>query len=198
MESKMEWGNHPIDERINESMTCPPGNHRGGENDQIPEARKESRNETNWLSKAPESLEIKHTVCNANALVPRFEGEEDNQYETRDLPEVPIPGTAAPDPLSIIKISNSSDCEHVAKLPLYTQKHSWRSMKHFSSVLALRRTPILLLIVNSTQISAIEDSLFIRMSFLDLRDVARLTLNGTVHLEPPSDALKLEGECCCY
>jgi len=28
--------------------------------------------------------------------------------------------------------------------------------------------------------------------------MARLTLNGTVHLEPPSDARKLEGECCCY
>jgi len=78
IESKMEWGNHPIHERIDESMTRPLGNHKGGENDRIPEAREESRNETNWLSKAPESLEIESTVCNANALVPRFEGEEDD------------------------------------------------------------------------------------------------------------------------
>jgi len=109
-------------------MTHPPGNYRGGENDRVPEMREESRNETNWLSKTPESLEIERTVCNVNALVPRFEGEEDNQYEMRDLPEVPIPDTAAPDPLSIIEISNSSDCKHVAKVLSYTQKHPWRSL----------------------------------------------------------------------
>jgi len=127
IESKMEWGNHPIHERIDELMTRPPGNHRGGENDRIPEVREESRNETNWLSKAPESLEIECTVCNVNALVPRFKGEEDDRYEMRDLPEVPILGTVAPDPLSVIEISNSSDCEHVTKVPSYARKHPWRS-----------------------------------------------------------------------
>ena len=71
--------------------------------------------------KPPELLEIERTVCDTNASVPRFEGEEDDQYETRDLPEVPIPGTAAPDPLSVIEISNLSDCERVAKLPSYAR-----------------------------------------------------------------------------
>jgi len=127
IESKMEWGNHPIHEQIDESMTRPPGNHRGGENDRVPEVHEESRNKSNWLTKAPESLEIERTVCNVNALVPRFEGEEDNRYETRDLPEVPILGTVAPNPLSVIEILNSSDCEHVAKVPSYAQKRPWRS-----------------------------------------------------------------------
>jgi len=70
-------------------------------------------------------------------------------------------------------------------------------IKRFASVLALRRTSILLWIVDSTRIFALEDPLLVRMSFLNLRDVARLTLNGTVHLEPPGDGPKLEGECCC-
>jgi len=53
-------------------------------------------------------------------------------------------------------------------------------MKHFPSVLALRRTPILL-IINLTQISALEDPFLVRMSFLDLRNMARLTLNIQWH-----------------
>jgi len=71
-------------------------------------------------------------------------------------------------------------------------------IKRFASVLALRRTSILLLIVDSTRIFALEDPLLVRVSFLNLHNMARLTLNGTVHLEPPGDARKLEGECCCY
>jgi len=89
--------------------------------------REESRNESNWLMKARESLKIERTVCNVNVLVPRFEGEEDDQYKMRDLPEVPILGTVAPDPLSVIEISNSSDCEHVAKVLSYARKRPWRS-----------------------------------------------------------------------
>ena len=89
----MAHPNHAIDERTDEKTTRPPGNHRGGENDRI--------TETNWPSKAPESPEIECTTCDMTMLVPRFEGEEDDQYETKDLPEVLILGTAAPDPCSV-------------------------------------------------------------------------------------------------
>jgi len=85
------------------ATTLSPGNHRGGKNDWVPEMREESCNETNWLSKAPKSFKIEHTVCNANVFVPHFKEEKHDQYETRDLPEVPIPGTAAPDLLSIVR-----------------------------------------------------------------------------------------------
>ena len=101
--TKMEWCNHAIDERTDEMITRPPGNHRGGKDDRVTETRKESRTETNWPSKAPELPKIECTTCDTNVLVPRFEGEKDDRCETRDLPEVPILGTAAPDPYSVTK-----------------------------------------------------------------------------------------------
>ena len=47
--------------------------------------------------------------------VPCFEGEEENTSETRDLPVVPIPGIAAPDPLSAIEISKFFGPERVSE-----------------------------------------------------------------------------------
>jgi len=83
------------------------------------------------------------------------------------------------------------------KVAIICPETSLEVMKRFLSVLVLCRTPILL-IIDSTQISALEDPFLVRMSFLDLHNMARLTLNGTIHLEPPGNTRKLEGKCCCY
>jgi hypothetical protein len=117
----MKWGNHAINERTIEPNTRPLDEPKGRENDRIARLHEESRNKTNWPSMAPESRDIECTTCNANVLVPRFEGEEDHRYETRDLPIVPIPGTAAPDPSPVINFSNTPACERVAKLPVHAR-----------------------------------------------------------------------------
>ena len=111
--STMTWRNHAIDEQPDEP-TRPLDDPKGGENKNVVRSHETPHNETTWPSQAPEPLVIEWKTCKPNVLVPRFEGENKDRCETRDLPEVPIPGTAAPDPLSI---SIPLDPEHVAKSP---------------------------------------------------------------------------------
>ncbi len=78
-----------LDIRTAEIIACLLGNHKRGED-----------NSTMKMS------EIERNVYKEYSSVPHFEGEEENTSEMRDLPVVPIPGIAAPDPLSAIEILN--------------------------------------------------------------------------------------------
>ena len=94
-----------------ETITRPLGNHKGGEDDPV--------------TRMPE---IECDDYEEYLSVPHFEGEEENTSETRDLPVVPIPGIAAPDPLSAIEISKffgpervSEGCEKFFEVPEVVQ-----------------------------------------------------------------------------
>ena len=87
-----------LDVQTAETIACPLGNHKGGEDDP-----------------AMKMPEIEHDVYEEYSSVPHFEGEKENMSEMRDLPVVPIPGIAAFDPLPAIRISNPNVSPKVAR-----------------------------------------------------------------------------------
>jgi len=175
----MEQYYHAIDERTDRTTNRPPGNHRGGENDRITETNEEPHTETNWPPKAPEILEIECKTCYTNVLVPRFEGEKDDQYETKDLPEVFIPGIAAPDPLSVTK---NFDLSH-------DQNPSECHEMFFEGPGVAQDTQIVLPLLDrrSDSFFAVENSPVCQKIISDLYDVAGLTLGVVEDLDRPPD-----------
>jgi len=80
----MEWRNHAIAKETDEEKTCPPDDHKGGEDDSVAEMNEECCSELTWPSKIIDAPETDHVICKMNLSVPCFEGEEDIQDETLD------------------------------------------------------------------------------------------------------------------
>lgn len=78
----MEWHIHTITEQIDEAKTCPPDNHKGGEDDPVTETNEECSTKKKRQLKVINAPGIIYEI---NLLVTCFEGEEDNRAETNDL-----------------------------------------------------------------------------------------------------------------
>ena len=87
-----------LDVQTAETIACPLGNHKGGEDDPT--------------MKMPE---IERDVYKEYLSIPHFEGKEENMSEMRDLPVVPIPGITAPDPSPAIRFSKIFEPECVSE-----------------------------------------------------------------------------------
>jgi len=133
----------------------------------------------------------KNNIVQEYSSVPRFEGEEENTSETRDLPVVPIPGIAAPDPLSVIEISKFFEPERVSK----GRKKFFEVPEVVQDVCAVAVFVIYHFELNFT----VGGCLFGQKIISSMYGIEGLTLDVTIDLErPPGDVFELEGEWPCW
>ena len=157
-----------------ETITRPLGNHKGGEDDPV--------------TRMPE---IECDDYEEYSSVPRFEGEEENTSETRDLPMVPIPGIAAPDPLSAIEISKFFGPKRVSE----GREKFFEVPEVVQDVCAVAVFVIYHFEPNFT----VGGCLFGQKIIPSMYGIEGLTLDVTIDLErPPGDVFELEGERPCW